>query len=243
MKIIWAVINFIQITIICLWTAVCAVVGVLLMLITWNGAWVHKVNGLYLWSPLVCALCGVRVTLHGSHHINTSLSRIYVANHASHFDIVALARVMPVGLFFIAKKELARVPFMGQYMRLIGHIFIDRKNKDKSMESMMQAAEKIKRGRNVISFPEGTRSKTDEVQIFKRGSFIIAKQGNVDIVPIGISGSRSVLPSGRFGIRPGTITVRVGEAISAEQFAQLNVEQLAELAREKVEVLIKENRK
>ncbi|MFN0030587.1 MAG: lysophospholipid acyltransferase family protein [Flavobacteriales bacterium] len=243
MKIIWAVINIIQITIICLWTVVCAVAGILLMLITWNGAWVHKVNGLYLWSPLVCTLCGVRVTLHGSHHINTSLSRIYVANHASHFDIVALARVMPVGLFFIAKKELSRVPFMGQYMWLIGHIFIDRKNKDKSMERMMQAAEKIRRGRNIISFPEGTRSKSGELQMFKRGSFIIAKQGLVDIVPIGISGSSSVLPSGRFGIRPGVITVTIGEAITSSDFKDMTIEQLSEHTREKVEMLIKENRK
>jgi 1-acyl-sn-glycerol-3-phosphate acyltransferase len=238
MKILWSIINFVQITIICIWTVVCALLGIVLMLFSWNGKWVHKVDGLYFWSPLICAITGVRVKIIGKEKIDRRSSYIYIANHVSHFDIVALARVMPVGLFFIAKQELAKVPFLGQYMHFIGHIFVDRKNKERAMQSMKLAAQKINGGKNVISFPEGTRSKTGELQIFKRGSFIIAKEGNVNIVPIGISGSRKILPSGSYSIRPGIITVHIGEVIGHEQYANMSVEQLAEYARTKVKELI-----
>lgn len=130
------------------------------------------------------------------------------------------------------------MPGLGIYMRFIGHIFVDRKNKDLAMQSMKAAAEKIKAGKNVISFPEGTRSKDGKLQQFKRGAFIIAKEGPVDIVPIGISGTRKILPSGAYGIRPGVITVRIGDVIRKEDFKDMSVEQLAEYAREKVKALI-----
>lgn len=238
MKFIWPVINIIQIILILLWTGVCGIVGMLLMLITWNGIWVHKVNGLYMWSPMVCLIAGVRVKVYGAEKVKEKISSIYVANHESHFDILALARSIPIGLFFIGKKELARVPIMGQYMRLIGHIFVDRKNSENALKSMRMAADKIKAGKNVITFPEGTRSKTGELMIFKRGSFMIAKEGKVGIVPIAIIGSRKILASGKSNIRPGVITVRIGDRIDPSDFENMTVEQLSDYTRSKVAALI-----
>jgi 1-acyl-sn-glycerol-3-phosphate acyltransferase len=238
MKFIWPVINIIQIILVLLWTGVCGIVGMLLMLITWNGIWVHKVNGLYMWSPMVRFITGVSVVVHGREKVNKNGCYIYVANHESHFDILAMASAMPIGLFFVGKKELARIPIMGQYMRLIGHIFVDRKNSESALKSMRLAAEKIKAGKNVISFPEGTRSKTGELMMFKRGAFMIAKEGKVGVVPIGIIGSRKILASGKFNIRPGAITVRIGDPIEPDIFESMTVEQIAALARERVAALI-----
>lgn len=234
MKYLLIPLNIVQILIILVWTAVCGIAGMLLMLITRNGQWVHWFDGRILWSPLVCAVSLVRVKVHGLEKIDRSKARIYVANHESLYDIVALSRVMPIGLFFIAKKELSKVPVLGQYMHYIGHIFVDRKNKEAARKSMIAAAEKIKTGRNVISFPEGTRSKTGEMGIFKRGSFVIAKEGGIDIVPIAISGSGKVLKSGTYSIFPGTIHVHIGDVIQTQSFLHLDSDQLAELTREKI---------
>lgn len=234
MKFIFGIVNTIQIILIILWTAICGLAGMVLMLITWNGKWVHHVNGRFMWSPFVCFITGVRVKVTGLEKIDKHKSLIYIANHESHFDIVGLSRVMPVGLFFIAKKELSRIPIMGQYMHLIGHIFVDRGNKENARKSMLIAAEKIKAGKNVISFAEGTRSKTGEVQMFKRGAFMIAKEGQVDILPIAIKGSREILASGKFNIRPGIIHVKIGDIIRAESFKDMSVEQLAEQCRQQV---------
>lgn len=238
MKFIWILINLVQIILICIWSAICGVIGILLMLITQNGGWVHLVSGKYLWSPFICAITGVRVVIHGREKIDKKTAAIYVANHTSHFDMVGLSRVMPIGLFFIAKKELARVPFMGQYMYMVGHIFVDRKNKVLAMQSMQKAAKKIKDGKNVISFPEGTRSKTGKLQLFKRGAFIIAKEGQVSIQPIAIKGAYKILPSGSFAIRPGIIHIYVGERIQSESFTNKTAEELADYARNAIHKML-----
>ncbi len=234
MNFIWKVINSVQIILVVLWTAICGILGMILMLITWNGKWVHHINGRFLWSPFICLITGVRIRVQGLEKIDKKKSYIFVANHASHFDILALSRVIPVGLFFIAKQELAKVPVMGQYMHFIGHIFVDRGNKENARKSMQAAAAKIKAGKNVISFAEGTRSKTGELQIFKRGAFMIAKEGQVDIVPIAIAGSRKILASGSFAIRPGVIHVYIGDVMKASEFTDWSVEQLAENTRQRV---------
>jgi 1-acyl-sn-glycerol-3-phosphate acyltransferase len=234
----WTIINFLQAIFILTWTAFCGLLGIILMLITRRSDWILIFLGNYLWGPVICAVSGVRVELQEGHLVDKKNSAIYVANHNSLFDIVVLAKVLPIAIYFIAKEELRKVPVLGQYMSVMGHIFVDRKNKDKALDSMRTAAEKIKSGKNVISFPEGTRSKNGELQIFRRGSFLIAKDGKIDIVPVGISGAGSVLPSGSFKLRPGKIIIRVGERIKPEEFTNLSVEELASFARTKVSNLI-----
>jgi 1-acyl-sn-glycerol-3-phosphate acyltransferase len=125
-------------------------------------------------------------------------------------------------------------------MAFIGHIFVDRKNREKAAESLRMAADKIRNGRNVISFPEGTRTKTGELMMFKRGSFIIAKEGKIPIQPVAVIGSREILPSGGWMIRRGVIKISIGPAIEADAFENWSVEELSEEARKRVHHLILE---
>jgi 1-acyl-sn-glycerol-3-phosphate acyltransferase len=240
MRIFQILINLVQIVLIFFWTAFCATLGIVLMLFLWNGSKVHYITGYYFYSPLIMAICGVKVRVCGMHHLRPEIAHVFVSNHASHLDVVAIARVIPLGLFFIAKKELAKVPFLGQYMAFIGHIFVDRKNREKAAESLRMAADKIRNGRNVISFPEGTRTKTGELMLFKRGSFIIAKEGKIPIQPIAVIGSREILPSGGWMIRGGVIKISIGPAIEADAFENWSVEELSEEARKRVHHLISE---
>ena len=234
MKIIWTIINFFQAVLIFTWTAFCALLGILLLLLIWNRSTVVLIMSRFIWAPVICLVSGVRFTIRGLENLNRSHPSIFVANHTSLYDIVVLSAAIPVPLFFVAKLELKKIPFLGWYMTALGHIFVDRKNKEKAMESMREAARRINEGQNVISFPEGTRSKTDEVQMFKRGSFIIAKEGKIPIVPIGIRGARQILSSGSFGLRPGRINVSVGKAIEPNEFMNASIEELADMARARV---------
>ncbi|MBL7942298.1 MAG: 1-acyl-sn-glycerol-3-phosphate acyltransferase, partial [Flavobacteriales bacterium] len=227
-----------QAILICLWTAASSCFTFILLLFTFNQALSFYIVTRYLWSPVMLLIAGVRVKVNGQEQINRHIPAIYVANHASHWDIVALVRVMPMPMFFVAKKELGKIPFLGWAMRAVGMILIDRSNKEAAMKSMEEAAEKIRRGKNVISFPEGTRTKTGEVGLFKRGSFLIALDGKIHIHPIGISGSRAVLPSGSFKLRPGVINVHIGQRIEPDNFSGLSVETLASTTRDTVIQLI-----
>ena len=235
LRIIWALI---QVTLIILWTAFSGIMGMLLMLITWNGQWVHYFEGRYLFCPPVLAIARVKLKVTGLENLDKSQPCIYVSNHVSHMDVVAIARAIPIGLFYIGKKELKKIPVLGQYMYLIGHIFVDRKNREKAMISMRKAATIIAAGKNVITFPEGTRSKDGKLGIFKRGTFIIAKEGTIDIMPIAVVNADKILLRDSFIIHPGTIEVRVGKRIKAEEFQHMNAEQTAEYVRSKVAELM-----
>lgn len=240
MPLVRFIINIIRILLIFIWTAFCAVLGIVLMAFLWNGSKVHYLTGYYFYAPGTLFLAGIKVTVSGLENLKRDVPHIFVSNHASHLDVVCIARVIPLGLFFIAKKELAKVPFLGQYMYVIGHIFVDRKNKEKANESLRRAAEKIKSGKDVITFPEGTRTKTGELMIFKRGSFLIAKDGGIPVMPIAVIGTREILPSGGWMIRPGRVHIAIGKSIAVDEFANLNVEELAGLARERVDQLLKQ---
>jgi 1-acyl-sn-glycerol-3-phosphate acyltransferase len=234
----WIVLNTIQAIIIFLLTAVCAIIGITMRLVGFSPQTIILFLSRIMWTPIVCAVSFVRVKLHHANRIPRNKSVIFVANHTSQYDIVAMARVFPVALFYIAKIELRKVPFLGWYMIMIGHIFVDRKNKDRALQSLREAGEKIKQGKNVITFPEGTRSKTGELMLFRRGSFVISKESLVPIVPIAIFGAREVLSSGSMGLRPGTIHVVIGEEISVEQIQKLSVEELSDLARNRVQTML-----
>ncbi|MDZ4823265.1 MAG: lysophospholipid acyltransferase family protein [Flavobacteriales bacterium] len=235
------ILNIIQVIIILIWTATIGTIGIILLLITLSPQWVMLLSGKYLWSPVVLLISGVRVKVLGLENIDKKINCLYVSNHESHFDIVAIMRASPVPLFFIAKKELKKIPFMGWYMIAMGMIFIDRKNKESAMRSMKAAGEKIRKGKNVISFPEGTRTKTGAINLFRRGTFIIAEDGGIPILPLAVSGAREVLSRGKFRINPGTIQVNFGKVIQPHDFNNKTADELASHVRNVVVALKAKN--
>ncbi len=241
MKVLRSAFAILQITLIIIWTGISGTIGMVLMLITWNGQWVHYFEGRYLFCPPVLFIARVKLKVTGLENLDMKKPCIYVSNHVSHLDVVAIARAIPLGLFYIGKKELKKVPILGQYMYLIGHIFIDRKNHEKAMHSMRKAAALINKGKNVITFPEGTRSRDGKTAVFKRGTFIIAKEGNIDIQPMAVVNADTILPRNSFMIQPGTIEVRIGKRIDARELENMNAENAADYVRSKVLTLQHEN--
>lgn len=238
MKIFQGIVAFVRALIVISWTLFSGIFGMVLLLLTWNPTRTQMITTRWIWSPVLLAVSGVRVRLHGKENIDLKNPRVYVANHASQFDIVALCRVMPITLFYVVKNELKKVPIIGWYIYVLGHIFVDRKNSESAKNSMKAAADKIKTGKNLISFAEGTRSKTGELLMFRRGPFIIAKEGDIDVVPIAIEGSHHVLPSGSFIVRSGDINIYIGKAISYSEYQNMTVEELAAFAHERVKKML-----
>lgn len=179
------------------------------------------------WSRLVLTCSGVDVVLENVDVIDPERSQILVANHVSWFDVLALAAHLPGRYLFVAKQELAKVPVFGPAVRACGHIFIDRRDRGRAVESLARAREELE-GKNptIIMFPEGTRSRTGALQPFKKGAFVLAIQTGADVVPAAITGSREVMRKGSLLIRPGTVRVRFGEPMSV---AGLGIEDRNEL--------------
>lgn len=234
MKLFTQLLNIVVILIALTWTLCCGFMGILMMLLIWDGKKVQYITARYLWSPLVCFVCRIQVNVSGIENIDKTNAAIYIANHSSYLDILAVSRVMPTGLFYVGKKELGWIPVLGLYMWLIGHFFVDRKNHSTAMNSMRKAARKICDGRSILVFAEGTRSSDGHIGKFKRGSFIIAKEGMIDIVPVAIKGANSLLPKKSILLKSGVIEIQFGHRITTDEIAALSENELAVYTRQQV---------
>ncbi len=215
------------------WTLICGLIGLFLRIFFPAEKCVFWVAH-FLWSPVIFKLYGIGIHLMQSHPLPQE-SAIYIANHSSQLDIAVVVRVISKGLFFVAKKELTRVPLLGQYMTAMGMIFVDRGNRERAIQSMNEAAAKVVAGKNLVTFPEGTRSKDEIFSPFKKGSFVIAQKSNIPIVPIAIKGASKALAKGSFIGRSTDIHVCIGEAIYPNHYPNHSPGELAQLAQEKMQ--------
>jgi len=232
MRYLFFPITLIQLVLIAAWTVVCGLGGIVLRLFVGTKI-ANRFFGHYVYSPFVLAVCGVRVKVKGKEHI-PSYPAIYVANHTSQLDIPILFLAVNRPLFYVAKMELKKVPFLGHYMQVMGMIFVDRKNRERAMENLRTAVTDIANGKSIAAFPEGTRSKSDEMLQFKRGAFVIAHEGRIPVVPVVIKGSRKALPSGSFFIRPAVVEVEILSVEDSEMFFNMSPEAMANYSRERI---------
>jgi len=127
---------------------------------------VHKVA--QKWARGILRLSGVEVEVRGAENILPDRPQIFMANHQSFFDIFIVLAFIPAQFRFIAKKELFRVPIFGSALRRYGTIEIDRQHHASAVRSIGEAARKIREGKSVVTFPEGTRSPTARSRISRR---------------------------------------------------------------------------
>jgi len=225
--------NLLQAIIVLFWTALSGILALLLRVILPPKPVVMFISR-WFWSPLMLVLTGMHLRVFGRNRIIKHQPAIYISNHESQLDILVVVRAVTVPLFFVAKSELKKVPIVSHYLRAMGMILVDRGNREKARESMRVAAQRIHEGLNVITFPEGTRTKTGELLPFKKGTFIIAKDGRIPIVPVAIRGTRNMLPSGSFILKPGKVDVMIGDPVMPDQFAHLSPEEIAVFFRNKI---------
>jgi 1-acyl-sn-glycerol-3-phosphate acyltransferase len=122
-------------------------------------------------------------------------------------------------------------------MFIAGHIFIDRSDRRKAVTSLKAAALKIKQGKNVIMFPEGTRSKNGKLAAFKSGAFHLALDAGVNIIPIHIEGTHEIWPATSNKITPGKLTVNIGKPIDTSKYSKKTVKELMAITHSAVEEL------
>ncbi|MBK9193286.1 MAG: 1-acyl-sn-glycerol-3-phosphate acyltransferase [Crocinitomicaceae bacterium] len=185
-----------------------------------------------MWSPVALFIMGGRLEIIGKEKIVEDKPCVVMSNHCSYLDIPALFIAMPFKLYFIAKKELKRMPFLGWFIALSGAIFIDRKNTAKAKESLAEAAKLIANGKNIVVFPEGTASKNGVIAEFKKGGFHLANDAGVNILPVKIEGTYHVWPSGnKLNVRRGIITVIIGDPILPEKFEKSQLDSKIDFVR------------
>jgi 1-acyl-sn-glycerol-3-phosphate acyltransferase len=181
------------------------------------------------WSWLILKTTGVRVTVEGLERLDPSRSYVFAANHQSIYDIPIVFASLPFQLRIIAKESLGRIPFMGWHLLRAGHVLVDRSNPGAGVVKKMAGL--VASGHSLIVFPEGTRSVNGVMGRFKRGSFVIALQAALPVVPITITGSRHVMTKGELTVRPGNVSLTVHEPVDTSTLSRDGVRDLAERVR------------
>ncbi len=155
---------------------------------------------------------GMEVKVLGAENLPKEGPVVYMANHKGLFDAVALVSTIDDPMIAIVKKEVKKMPIISRWIGALGCIYLDRKDMKQSLAAILEGIKELKEGQSVLIFPEGTRSKTDELGKFKEGSFKLALKANVPIVPIAILNTEKVFEAQK-RIVPHTVYMKVGNPI------------------------------
>ena len=158
--------------------------------------------------------CGARVLTRGEPRLDARERYVFVSNHSSHLDALAILISLPRhGLRFIAKDELGRVPLFGAALRATGSVFVARSDTQRDVKALDAARDELLRHISVLFFAEGHRSETGELGPFKKGAAVFALKTGLPLVPIGVQGAFEIYSRGYEVKRGGTIGVSIGKPI------------------------------
>lgn len=190
------------------------------------------------WARLILVVTRVQVTVEGLQLLEPGKTYVFVANHQSLYDIPVLFSALPFQLRIIAKDSLGRVPVIGAHLKRSGHMLVDRSRPDRA-GIFGWAGRLMRDGLSLIVFPEGTRSRDGRVQPFKGGSFYLAMQAGLPLVPLSVVGSRHVMRKGELTARPGRVSLVIHPPVETRQSDAPSASEVRALAEQVRQVVIR----
>ena len=151
------------------------------------------------WSRLVVSLLLLPVRVEGRQHLQRGQSYVFVSNHQGAFDIFLIYGYLNRNFKWMMKRSLRKVPFVGIACEYAHHIFVDKRGPSKIRETYDRARATLREGMSLVVFPEGARTFTGHMGVFRRGAFMLADELQLPVAPLTINGSFDVLPRMRDG--------------------------------------------
>jgi 1-acyl-sn-glycerol-3-phosphate acyltransferase len=209
------------------YTIVLGAASILSSLFDRRGYFAHRCAR--MWSFLILKTTGVRVTVEGLERIVPGTTYVFVSNHQSIYDTPVIFWSLPYQLRIIAKESLARFPVLGWHLRRGGHLFVDRRHPDRA-GILKRWRALVSEGLSLIIYAEGTRSSDGRVHRFKAGSFLLAIEAQLPIVPVAVINTRQVMPKGRLRTEPADVRLVVHDPIQPPALDEPTVHDAKDLA-------------
>ena len=222
---------FVLIPLISLYTVVLGTISIVSTLFDRSGDVAHRCA--QAWSRAILWTTGVRVTAYGTEQLDPRQSYVLASNHQSIYDIPILFAALPLQLRIVAKASLGRIPFLGWHLHRSGHLLVDRRNPGADIVQKMRRL--VSESHSLIVFPEGTRSADGRIGRFKKGSFLVAIDAGLPVVPVTVEGSRHVMRKGRLMVCPGAVRVVVQPPVPTSVESRETVIAFADRVRNLVE--------
>tara|TARA_B100000700_G_scaffold315622_1_gene403995 strand:- start:11826 stop:12494 length:669 start_codon:yes stop_codon:yes gene_type:complete len=202
-------------------------------LIDLRGRFVAYLSRIYM--RIVLWISGVKYRVIGIENLDSNSHYIFTSNHESAFDIPLILGGLDFHIVFLAKKELKNIPILGWAMLAGRHIFIDRYNRKKAVISLRKARQSLSSNpRSLIIFPEGTRSKDGKIHQFKKGGLSIALDIGMDLVPLAVCGTGSVIAKNSFTLNKGEVELHIGKPVISKHWKDRSASELADHLRNEV---------
>jgi len=195
---------------------------------------------MYRWGMAIVRMgviaTGVRVRVEGSENLPDQPC-IFVSNHVSNMDAPVLLPMLPGMSSVFIKKKLMSIPILGMAMRMGKYIPVSRGNsREEAQKSVEYAADVLRGGRNIVLFPEGTRSLDGKLLPFKKGGFFLAAETGAPMVPVVIRGTATMMRKGSFKIYPGEAVVEFLPVMWPQHYE--GREQLMDAVRTEMEIAL-----
>ena len=173
--------------------------SVFIALVTTIGCLVGNIHfwGYYpgkLWGRFVVHALLLPVKVEGREHLNPKQSYVFVANHQGAFDIFLIYGFLGRNFKWMIKKGIRKIPFVGMACEYSKQIFVDKSGASKIKKTYDQARQTLQNGMSLVVFPEGARTFTGHLGIFRRGAFMLADELQLPVCPLTINGSFDVMP-------------------------------------------------
>lgn len=182
----------------------------------------------------------VHIEVHGKENIPEKDGFMFFPNHQGLYDVLAIIEACPRPFSVVAKKEIAKIPFLKQVFACVKAYMIDREDVRQAMQVIINVANEVKKGRNYLIFAEGTRSKNGNcVGNFKGGSFKSATKAKCPIVPVALIDSFK--PFDTNSIKPVTVQVHFLKPLQYEECKDMKTTEIAALVQERIQKTIDAN--
>ena len=182
----------------------------------------------------------VHIDAHGRENIPDKDGFMFFPNHQGLYDVLAIIEASPRPFSVVAKKEIAKIPFLKQIFACMKAFMLDREDVRQAMQVIINVTKEVQKGRNYLIFAEGTRSKKgNHVGSFKGGSFKAATKARCPIVPVVLIDSFK--PFDTNTIKPVTVQVHFLKPLTYEEYKDMKTTEIAALVEERIQRVIDEN--